>query len=171
MAQDSLNQIEPLNITDGPVRYFEWDYENNVVIEYEREGDCNGCGDCCMAVIRFYVTARTNPDDKHTAWQEAGNGGVTTTGKGVWNEIQIGGKRRFFQLQEVTPEAHRCNHLTEDKRCDIHFTKPLFHKVWPMAPSQVSPFERCSYSFREIDRRPITEPQKPRAKKYRKAKV
>jgi Fe-S-cluster containining protein len=170
MGKSSRGKIGPLDISDGLIRYFEWDYDKNVVIEYEREGECNGCGDCCKAAIRFFVTAGVNPNDPQAAWEAAGNGGLSTTGKGQWSEIQIGDKRRFFQIQEITLGAHTCRHLTEDKKCDIHFTKPLFHKAWPMAPGQVSPFERCSYSFREIGRRPITPKQAPNAKKRRKAK-
>jgi Fe-S-cluster containining protein len=166
MVDNAPAQVEQLDLTNAPIRYFEWDYNNNVVVEYERLGECNGCGDCCMALIRFFVTTKAQTTDRQETWYIAGNGGVSTTGMGVWSEVQIGGKRRFYEVLEVSPGGKTCPHLTEDKRCDIHATKPLFHKVWPIMPSQVTPFERCSYSFREVGRRPIVEkPRKPRKKR------
>jgi Fe-S-cluster containining protein len=140
-------------VIDAPLRFFEWKYDANEVIEYKRLGECNGCGDCCQAVIKFFVLGKIKGQDGQ--WQLAANGGTATTGKGTWLEVQFGDKRRYFQLIEVTPGMTPCRHLTEDMRCDIHFTKPLLHKVWPMSPGQVTPFERCSYSFDVIARRPI----------------
>ena len=136
-----------------PMRFFEWNYNSNHVVEYERLGECNGCGDCCVALIRFFVLGKIKGQPNE--WQIAANGGVATSGHGVWLEVWIGSHRRFFQMMEIKPESMQCVHFTEDRKCDIHFTKPLLHKVWPLAPSQVTPFERCSYSFREIARRPI----------------
>lgn len=136
------------------MRFFEWDYENQIVVEYERLGDCNGCGDCCHAVIQFMVAGKFH--EGQSDWEMRGNGGSSTNGQGVWNEIRIGEQRRFFQVNEVrTQGGTRCSSLTDDMRCGIHQTKPLLHKAWPMAPQQVTPFERCSYTFREIARWPI----------------
>ena len=39
------------------LRFFEWDYMRGVVTEYARLGECNGCGDCCKAMIRFHVAS------------------------------------------------------------------------------------------------------------------
>ena|SRR5579859_7509246 len=140
-------------MNDVTPHFIEWDYTSNVATEYERLGECNGCGDCCMALIRFYVTNVKKGQDSE--WQLAADGGLTTTGQGVWVEVQIGDQRRFFQMLEVPPETSRCKNLLDDNRCAIHATKPLLHKAWPMAPSQLKSFARCSYSFREIARRPI----------------
>jgi Fe-S-cluster containining protein len=146
-------------MVDGtPDRFFEWDYDNGVVVEYERLGECNGCGACCMAVIQFAVAGRLNGSNND--WATVGNGGPATSGKGVWSEIHVGGKRRFFQIADVDRNAnHRCENLAEDNRCTIQQSKPLFHKAWPMSPRQVTPFELCSYSFREIARWPLEIPQ------------
>ena len=133
--------------------FYEWNYDEGVVIAYERLGDCNGCGACCMAAIQFAVAGRLAQGNR--SWEEYGNGGSDTNAHGSWTEVRIGNERRFFQILDPKPNSERCQHLTEDLRCDIHFTKPLFHKSWPMSPRQVTPFEQCSYTFREIKRWPL----------------
>jgi hypothetical protein len=140
---------------EAPGRFFEWDYEQGVVILYERVGECNGCGDCCMAAIRFAIAGRVPGGE--ASWENIGNGGMDTDGHGVWSEVRKDNMRRFFKITAVTPGSQRCERLTEDNRCTIHATKPLFHKSWPMSPRQVTPFERCSYTFRELARWPIAE--------------
>lgn len=138
--------------------FFEWDYDNGVVIEYERLGECNGCGDCCKAVIQFAVAGSLSgpPDD----WATAGNGGPATGGTGVWGEVRVGDNRRFFKIIPADRNSdHRCQHLTEDNRCAIQQTKPLFHKAWPMSPRQIVQFERCSYSFRVVAYWPLEVPE------------
>jgi hypothetical protein len=134
-------------------RFFEWDYDQNVVIEYERQGDCNSCGQCCMALIEFTISGL-----KADRAINVGDGGPSTTGKGVWHEVRIGNKRRFFQVDRAEPNHKACSHLMEDMLCDVHLTKPLLHKSWPMSPRQVIPFDQCSYTFREVDRAEIVEP-------------
>jgi Fe-S-cluster containining protein len=140
-------------MADEPLIFYEWDYDAGVVIAYERLGECNGCGDCCMAAIQFAVTGRLGQGS--TPWEEHGNGGSSTTAQGVWSEVRVGGQRRFFRVNDSKPGSDRCKNLTEDLRCNIHFTKPLFHKSWPTAPRQIMAFERCSYTFREVARWPL----------------
>jgi hypothetical protein len=140
-------------VSDGQYRFYEWNYDEGVVILYERIGECNGCGDCCLAAIQFTVAGRLNKGER--PWEEYGNGGSDTTGHDIWSEARVGDERRFFRIVDTQLNGGRCRHLTEDMRCDIHFTKPLFHKSWPMSPRQVTPFERCSYTFRELARWPL----------------
>ncbi len=138
---------------DSQNRFFEWNYDEGVVIAYERQGECNGCGDCCKATIRFAVAGQFIEDGD--LWQILGNGGVDTTGKHIWSEVRVRGERRFFSVEAIQPGTGRCSHLTGDNRCDVQLTKPLFHKAWPMSPRQTVPFERCSYTFRELARWPL----------------
>jgi len=142
---------------DQIMRFFEWDYDNQVVIEYERLGECNGCGDCCTALIPFTIAGVSKASAE--SWDEAGKGGPATTGTGVWNEVPVGVTRRFFRVGDIDPATrHRCPHLTEDNQCAIHLIKPLFHKAWPLSPRHVAALERCSYSFRELGRWPLQKP-------------
>src|SRR5258708_5824830 len=137
-------------MSDPQNQFYEWNYDEGVVILYERLGECNGCGDCCMAAIQFAVAGRLTHGS--TPWEQHGNGGSETTASGVWSEVRVGAERRFFRQVAGKPGNERCKNLTEDLRCEIHFTKPVFHKSWPMAPRQITEFERCSYTFREIAR-------------------
>jgi Fe-S-cluster containining protein len=144
-------------VTDKTMRFFEWDYDNLVVIEYERLGECNGCGDCCIALIPFTIAGQ--PKEVAESWEGAGSGGAATTGTGVWNEVRVGATRRFFRVGEIDASTRqRCPHLTENNQCAIHLTKPLFHKAWPLSPRHVTALERCSYSFREVGRWPLQKP-------------
>lgn len=142
--------IENNHVLDPKNLFYEWNYDEGVVILYERLNECNGCGDCCMAAIQFAVAGRLTKGER--PWEEHGNGGSDTTGTNIWSEVRVGEERRFFRQIEAKPGTGRCQNLTEDMRCAIHFTKPLFHKSWPMAPRQITEFKRCSYTFRELAR-------------------
>lgn len=134
--------------------YFEIDYDADSVTEYERQGECNGCGECCIAVIKFMVAGELQ---KRQGW-DSRNGGETTDGKGKWQGVWINNRWRFFKLMSVENDpAHRCPMLSQDNRCRIHAGKNLLSREWPMAPTQVEPFKNCSYSFREVRRATIEE--------------
>lgn len=141
------------------LRFFEWDYDNDLVTEFERSGDCNGCGACCMGLIRFMVAG----GDTLKANHNPRNGGPTTDGAGVWLSVAVGGKARYFKMVSIEKTDHRCSMLTTDNKCRIHLGKSLFSRAWPMNPSQIEPFDRCSYAFREVGRWKISEPEADRA--------
>jgi hypothetical protein len=144
-----------MSIQENTYQFYEWNYDEGVVILYQRLGDCNSCGDCCTAAIRFAVAGAVKPG--LTPWEENANGGAMTNGEGVWAEVRVNGERRYFQQVSAEPGASRCTNLTEDNRCAIHASKPLFHKAWPITPRQMASFTRCSYSFREIARWPLAD--------------
>lgn len=141
------------------MRFYEWNYDTDTLIEYERDGECNGCGACCMGVITFQVTG----GEAFKAIHNPHNGGPTTDEKGVWLSISVGDKRRFFKMVSIEKTDHRCPMLTDDNHCRIHAGKYLFSRAWPMNPSQVRAFEKCSYTFREIGRWKISELEAERA--------
>lgn len=132
-------------------RYFKWDYDSNTVIEYARAGECNGCGACCKALIRFKVATACKDIDPR-------NGQDATDSKGVWNEINNGDLRRLWQFEEIAPNAEACRDLTDDNKCGVHFDKARICSAWPLAPEHVAPFPDCSYTFTEAWRGKISEP-------------
>jgi Fe-S-cluster containining protein len=141
-----------------PMRYFEWDFDNDIVIEYARSGECSECGACCMAVIRFNAfnkgIGKTNPI---LGWDNR-NGEFINPASGVVNDLEINGKHRYFWNVRVTNEPYvACTMLSEDKRCKIHLGKHLLSRAWPMSPKQVTPFAECTYMFEEIGRWKISE--------------
>lgn len=128
------------------IRYFSWDYDTNTAIEYERLGECNGCGACCYARVEFHLSSPL--PDYH-------EGGTTTDETGIWIEWASGDQRRFFKFKPVdTSQYEKCSMLNYDNRCRLHAyaAKKLIQSGWPFCSDNVSPFRECSYSFREINR-------------------
>ncbi len=133
--------------------FYEWDYDTNEVIEYRREGECNGCGECCMALIHYRFSRRAVPEDRIPA-----TGGDATDGEGVWFETQRGNLRRFFKYGEIGEiGSHVCSKLNSDLTCAVQAFKGLYNKMWPMNPRQITPFPSCSYTMTEINRWPFEE--------------
>lgn len=135
-----------------PLRYIDWDCDNHIAIEYERSGECNGCGACCLTTIRFNIQQSKHPQQ----------GGKGVTDKGIWTEISRGHVRRFFQFLPVDPSVYsRCPMLGyDDHKCLLHEKgKVLVQSEWPFSPQNVTPFPTCSYSFREINRWAFEVPQ------------
>lgn len=131
-----------------PVTYIRWDYDNGEAIEYQREGDCNGCGACCRAMIRFRVSGNCKDDDPRNLG-DAKSAEIN----GVWAEVSKGDDRRIFAIVEVdhNPKEIPCSAL-HDNQCSVHFDKPHICAVWPVIPDQVALFKDCSYTFTEIQR-------------------
>ena len=48
-----------------------------------------------------------------------------------------------------------CPHATPGKGCGIYPDRLRMCRTWPMSPDQLAIFPRCSYTFTEIDRRPM----------------
>jgi Fe-S-cluster containining protein len=141
-------------LTMPRLRFFEWNFDLDTVIEYERTGDCNGCGACCLHVIKWQVFQRSKRQE-----QSFKNGMAVDEvfSDGVWTEFRTGSTRRFFWGLITTDEAHRCPALTEDKRCSVHTGKSQICSVWPLTPKDIAPFPECSYQFREVSRQKISE--------------
>lgn len=138
-------------------RYFVWNYDMVEVVEYERHGECNGCGQCCAAYI-FY--------DRSGTLIGSENGcavGDSAGPEGIWHEVTEGEHRWLIRLREVKLNASRCPSLTDDNRCAVHADKSAVKGVlplcdiWPMGPEQVEPFDQCSYRFEEIGRWAFSE--------------
>lgn len=144
------------------MRYLRWDYDRGEVIEYQRRGECNGCGACCIARIAFNVsmTAELPLNTMHD-WdrRDVRDGGDATNGKGVWTGLLFdNGASRYWQITEID-RAHTeaCPLLGEGNRCARHNHVNNLCTEWPLAPEQVTPFPDCSFSFVEIGRWPIEE--------------
>ena len=137
--------------------YRVWDYDNDVVIEYKRLGECNGCGQCCLAYIEYDMAGNLiGSTDGCSVGDASGEGGV-------WHEVKEGKNRWFIRLKRVDLNKSRCPSLLEDNRCAYHTEKsaakgfiPLCD-IWPMGPEQVIPFDQCSYQFEEVGRWVISE--------------
>lgn len=136
-------------MSDAP-RYTEWDYDTRTQTEYERHGECNGCGDCCRVTITY---TRVSPQSE------------TTTGEGIWQEVDKSGERIFRKLLSTTFNGAICPELSKDNRCSCHGAdKPTICQLWPVAPRDIEPFPRCGYSFVKIGEWPIQAPESAEGK-------
>lgn len=107
-------------------RYLDWDYTTGEVVEYAREGECNGCGACCMALIRF---------TSHAGRGDAKLGATGTDEKGVWHELrEDDGVRRFYRTDAIEVNATRCKMLDANKRCAVHVEKDKVCASFPLSP-------------------------------------
>jgi hypothetical protein len=152
-SSDMNRELPPAPI----MRFFEWDYDADSVVEYARDGECNECGACCSVLIKFapYPTGQgqLNPI---LGW-DSRNGEFINARKGKITEVRVGGKSRYFYDITITDEPERCAMLTDDNRCRVHLGKRLLSRAWPITPDQVAAFKDCSYTFREIGRWKISE--------------
>lgn len=117
-------------------RFLEYDYDTREIIEYQRTGECNHCGDCCTTPIFFH--------------------GIGHQGRGVWGCIVEADKPDFFQqVSDVGAAGSEHCPYYAGKRCTIHEIKLRMCQVWPMTPAQARLFPDCSYAFVEIKRSPL----------------
>lgn len=146
-------------------QYFRWDYEKHELVKFERSGECNRCGACCKALIRFVASEHGELGPNNTYENEdIRNGGRYVDQEGVWNEVvNDKGERRYFKFTEINPndpEHPACLHLQgsgHEHACAVHFDKNLLCRSWPMSPEHVTPFPECSYTFTEIGRWSMSE--------------
>ncbi len=136
-------------------RYIEWDFDKGVVVEYKRHGECNRCGDCCVALIQFTIDGRYSPLLKtRIAATSTEDKKAVDNAPNVWIELKADDKRYLHKMLEIDVEHKQpCGKLIiEDgvASCKIQFDKDVFHKEWPMSPQHVTPFPRCSYSFEKV---------------------
>ncbi len=123
--------------------FYEWNYDTETVMEYQRSGKCNQCGECCKAGVEFIITSWLDDFDSR-------NGGTTTTGRGVWFSVGDGDNRRFWQVRKMEPGTTKCKSLAGNGTCAWHPNKERKCSDWPMHPSLVKPFKDCSYVFEKL---------------------
>lgn len=138
-------------------RFIEWDYETRIATEYERSGECNGCGACCTGSI-FYLGDGDRPGwNAHNGYSAAMRSPQSVLkDKRIVNEVQVNGKSRYFtDITIKLDPAVRCPMLSAENRCRIHVGKGLISRAWPMSPKQVDPYPECSYSFKIVKQWPF----------------
>lgn len=134
------------------VMYMKFDFNERLIIRYERDGECNQCAMCCKYVIRFKSEHNSVHKPNPISGWHVGNGEFQLYYGGVTNGVCVNGHWRYFRDIEVTDELTPCGRLTVDNKCSIHQGKHLLSRVWPMSPEQASAFKECSYTFREVQR-------------------
>ncbi len=137
-------------------RFLKWDFDTDTVIEYERQGECNLCGQCCMALIVYKWAGKLS-----SRFAPMGN---TTDEKGIWSEFMQGRIRRYIRLLRVSRKGNHVCPSYEFSGCVYHAEKSTRMRgklalcaAWPVIPEHVAAFKECSYSFVEIGRWKISE--------------
>lgn len=139
----------------NPRKYYEWNFDTGKVTEWAREGECNGCAQCCVAMIRY---RKNIPDFSDGDLTKSGSLGDNMGRSGIWYEISEGDFRRFMQPIAIEPRnrEHACHLLTDDNRCSVHALKAFLSEslmlcdTWPIHPDQVTAFDQCSYTFVKV---------------------
>ena len=133
------------------MKFLEWDYDNNTVTTYEREGQCKQCADCCRANIIYDIYPALKGSPAEQDWWD---------GKGVWHAAQHQGVRGFIRITSLEPNSGGCERLTYDNRCQ----KRLFHEElsvvcrdWPFSPKCIEQFPNCGHSFIVKNQKAISE--------------
>jgi len=142
--------VIPHSIPDAPepMLYREWDMDGDVVTEYERQGECLRCGECCRHKIEAAYT------------EGKGNPGF----HGVWLEASRNGSYFYVQITSIDPERTfdedcPCAKLTEDNLCSMHGEDRGYKDLcqrWPLAPRCLEHFPGCGYSFVEVGKETIS---------------
>lgn len=123
------------------MKFYEWDYDNGIVTQYERLGECRQCGECCRATINLGCIKPP----------------YNTDGKGVWCDTLSGRYRYLFKVTGVELGTGDCCRLVNGL-CLDHGKKLAICRLWPMGPCCIESFPGCGYSFREIGHWPFEVP-------------
>ena len=127
-------------------RYFEYDYDRGFAIEYERQGKCNHCGDCCAQALITLTKLNSS---------SAREGYPGTDQEGIWTAVQDDKGLWCFQVKAIRKQPNSCDGLTANFLCRLQFRQAKICRFWPMSPSHVAPFPKCSFRFQEVQRWPL----------------
>jgi len=133
--------------------------ENGKLIQYERIGECNRCGECCQETIYFkwdvwsssYSDAE--PEDPWAEWEG-------------WSIFSRFGATWGFKITEFEGKGeieHRDCPSLKDGKCSIWHDpeeQPVLCRFWPICPGDLVKFPMCSYEFRRIGPRIKEEEEK-----------
>ena len=126
-------------------RFLEWDYDNDRSTEFRRDGECTRCGRCCIGKHQF------------ATYGKAKNGGPCTNGRGVWQEVRVGTRRRYYQMGVFENLDCRCSNLTEDNLCTRHSKQPGLCRYWPLSPSDLVLHPNCGFRFEIVASQKISD--------------
>jgi len=124
-----------------------WTVENGELVEYERHGECNQCGECCCTKTIGY-RCRANSQGKNEEGEEQVDYGDWEG----WHSLYAQGLTWWFKITEVKDEPYECSRL-QDGKCDVWKSDefPAICRYWPFHPSNLEKFPNCSFTFERAD--------------------
>lgn len=119
-----------------------FDYDNKIIAEWYRVGNCNHCGECCNVMI--HLKQFDNSDGR--------DGMCHTDNKGVWYEWVGYGRTRYWKTSiEWENKIHDCYDSCGNTCYDGSPSKGLICTAWPLHPLHVEGFDNCSYQFIKLN--------------------
>jgi Fe-S-cluster containining protein len=144
--------------------FYEWNYDTGKITLWQRNGECNHCGQCCKDAADIGFDVASSMEIKPGQYQEnynTKNGGDTTSGKVVWSEGRENKRRVFFgNIRRLNKTGYTPCEMWKNERCSMHDEKPNICKLFPMSPHDVVMFNECSYSFEKIEEWDMSEMDK-----------
>jgi len=123
--------------------------EDGKLVEYERSGRCNGCGECCGVknTITYQVQVAFDSKGEERVgepWEDwsAWEGYTILWAQGLW---------WYFKVTKVEDIPSPCRKQDQETgRCSIWKTDewPAICRYWPFKPSDLEPFPECGFSFK-----------------------
>jgi len=111
------------------------------LVEYERLGECNRCGECCCNLrITCKVAAFTSQDDiDEYDWSDNEGFSVFRAQDLIW-----------YMKATMEEEKKVCSEF-EDGACTVWMQDdfPAICRYWPIHPDNLVHFPDCGFSFRE----------------------
>ena len=133
--------------------------EDGKLVEYERTGRCNGCGECCgekntitytVSVASGRLSLRPDKYEKYGSpegWEE-------------WEGYSIFWSQGLWWYFKVTDVKDRevpapCSQQDPDtKLCSLWKLDdwPAICRYWPFKSSDLEPFPKCGFSFQKVSK-------------------
>jgi len=124
---------------------YEWDFDKNEVVQWERRGECNQCGDCCRVCVKY-----NKPSEDINVQEATANGNY----HGICNQVQVDGKDNYFwdvRIDNNDKDFQPCEDLKGNSCFSHNGTREVLCRYFPMSPRNAELFEQCSYRFEKIE--------------------
>ena len=123
-----------------------WIVENGEPVKYERTGECNGCGECC---IGHRIEFQFDVADAHSKGKEQVCDYAEKEG---WSALKAHGVWWWFRINEIADSGDRCGEL-ECGKCKVWKDDqefPPLCRYFPVHPNNLEHFQKCGFSFRRV---------------------
>ena len=128
--------------------------EDGKLVEYERLGECNQCGECCGGKntityqVQVHYASDRSGDDTYDPFKEdwtEWDGYTLIWSQGLW---------WYFKVTDVSDEnPHACGWQDTETLLCTHWKMDDWKAIcryWPFRPSDLESFPNCDFSFRRV---------------------
>lgn len=137
-------------MSESNVTFLGWNYKEGIVTRYKRNGECNGCGDCCRKLI---FVQPPNDEIEETLSKHSGESEADFHSEHM--EPEFDNPDRHLWRFDVTDQDHTCAMLQALEggkgSCKIQSEKPAQCTIFPTHPNDIKNLPNCSYSFETVE--------------------